>query len=40
VLPRKLRCQAEYAQRANLWSDLAVLARTVRIVFLRQRATG
>jgi lipopolysaccharide/colanic/teichoic acid biosynthesis glycosyltransferase len=29
ILPRKLRRQADYAQRANWASDLAVIARTV-----------
>jgi lipopolysaccharide/colanic/teichoic acid biosynthesis glycosyltransferase len=36
ILPRKLRCQAAYAQRASLTSDLAVLARTVRVVLVRR----
>jgi lipopolysaccharide/colanic/teichoic acid biosynthesis glycosyltransferase len=37
ILPRKLRCQAEYAQHASLASDLAVLARSVRVVLARRR---
>jgi lipopolysaccharide/colanic/teichoic acid biosynthesis glycosyltransferase len=40
ILPRKLRRQAEYAQTASLASDLAVLARTVRVVLARQRAAS
>jgi lipopolysaccharide/colanic/teichoic acid biosynthesis glycosyltransferase len=39
ILPRKLRRQAEYAQSASLASDLAVLARSVRVLFARQRVT-
>lgn len=35
ILPRKMRCSAEYAQRATLWSDLGVLARTVRLLASR-----
>ena len=37
ILPRKLRLQAEYAQRASLASDLAVLARSLRVVLTRLR---
>jgi lipopolysaccharide/colanic/teichoic acid biosynthesis glycosyltransferase len=40
ILPRKLRCQADYAQRASLASDLAVLVRTLRVVLSRPRATS
>jgi lipopolysaccharide/colanic/teichoic acid biosynthesis glycosyltransferase len=32
ILPRKMRCAADYARRATLWSDVAVLARTVRLL--------
>lgn len=35
ILPRKLALQAEYAARATLWSDLAVLGRTLRVLVLR-----
>jgi lipopolysaccharide/colanic/teichoic acid biosynthesis glycosyltransferase len=35
ILPRKLRRQAEYAQRANVASDLAVIARTLRMLAQR-----
>jgi len=37
ILPRKLRRQAEYAQSASLASDLAVLARTLRMLLARLR---
>ena len=36
VLPRKLRAQADYAQRATLWSDLGVIARTVGVLLRRR----
>ena len=32
ILPSKLALQAAYAERATLWTDLAVLARTLRVV--------
>ncbi len=35
ILPRKLALQAEYAARATLWSDLAVLGRTLRVLVSR-----
>jgi len=35
VLPRKLALQADYAARATLWSDLAVLGRTLRVLLGR-----
>jgi lipopolysaccharide/colanic/teichoic acid biosynthesis glycosyltransferase len=35
ILPRKLQCAADYAQRANLCSDLGVLARTLRLLVRR-----
>jgi lipopolysaccharide/colanic/teichoic acid biosynthesis glycosyltransferase len=35
ILPAKLQCAADYAQRADLRSDLRVLARTVRAVWAR-----
>jgi len=40
ILPRKLRLQANYARSASLASDLAVLARSVRVVWARQRAAS
>jgi len=35
VLPRKLRAQAEYVERATWWSDLAVMCRTLRVLLAR-----
>lgn len=35
ILPRKLALQAEYAARATLWSDLAVLGRTLKVLVSR-----
>ncbi len=35
ILPRKLSLQAEYAASATLWSDLAVLARTLGVLLRR-----
>jgi lipopolysaccharide/colanic/teichoic acid biosynthesis glycosyltransferase len=35
ILPRKLRAQADYALRATLGSDLALLLRTLRVLLLR-----
>ena len=35
ILPRKLRRQAEYVERANCRSDLAVMARTLRVLLAR-----
>jgi len=35
ILPRKLALQAAYAARATLWSDLAVLGRTLRVLVSR-----
>ena len=35
ILPRKLALQAEYAASATLWSDLAVLGRTLRLLAAR-----
>jgi len=35
ILPRKLRRQVEYAERATWWSDLAVMARTLRVLLAR-----
>lgn len=32
ILPRKVRCAADYAERATLLTDLAVLLRTVRVL--------
>jgi lipopolysaccharide/colanic/teichoic acid biosynthesis glycosyltransferase len=38
ILPRKLQYAADYAQRANLRSDLGVLLRTLRLLWARGRA--
>jgi lipopolysaccharide/colanic/teichoic acid biosynthesis glycosyltransferase len=35
ILPRKLQCAADYADRANLRSDLGVLWRTLRLLMQR-----
>jgi lipopolysaccharide/colanic/teichoic acid biosynthesis glycosyltransferase len=35
ILPRKLQRQAEYARRATLISDVAVLGRTLRVLLAR-----
>ena len=35
ILPAKLALQAAYAEHATLWSDLAVLGRTLRVVLSR-----
>ncbi len=35
ILPRKLRRQAEYVERANWKSDLAVIGRTLRLLVQR-----
>jgi lipopolysaccharide/colanic/teichoic acid biosynthesis glycosyltransferase len=35
ILPRKLQRQVEYAERATWWSDLAVMARTLRVLLAR-----
>lgn len=35
ILPRKLALQAEYAAAATLWSDIAVLGRTLRVLVAR-----
>ncbi len=35
ILPRKLALQAQYAASATLWSDLAVLGRTLRVLLAR-----
>ena len=36
LLPRKLRCAADYADRATLWTDLGVLARTFSTLLFRR----
>jgi lipopolysaccharide/colanic/teichoic acid biosynthesis glycosyltransferase len=36
ILPRKLRAAVEYANRATLWSDLIVLARTLHLLVSRR----
>ena len=35
ILPAKLALQADYAARATLWTDLAVLGRTLRVLLSR-----
>jgi lipopolysaccharide/colanic/teichoic acid biosynthesis glycosyltransferase len=35
ILPRKLALAADYADRASLWTDLAVLGRSVGVLFFR-----
>jgi lipopolysaccharide/colanic/teichoic acid biosynthesis glycosyltransferase len=35
ILPRKLECAAAYASRATLWTDLAVIGRTLRLLLRR-----
>lgn len=35
LLPAKLRASADYAERATLWSDLVVLARTLGVLLRR-----
>ena len=35
ILPVKLQAAADYAARASLWTDLQVIARTVRLLWLR-----
>jgi lipopolysaccharide/colanic/teichoic acid biosynthesis glycosyltransferase len=35
ILPRKLQAAADYAARATLWTDLRVIARTVRMLLQR-----
>jgi lipopolysaccharide/colanic/teichoic acid biosynthesis glycosyltransferase len=35
ILPHKLALQAQYAAQATLWSDLAVLGRTLRVLLAR-----
>ena len=32
ILPRKLQCAADYADQASLWTDLRVIARTLRVL--------
>jgi lipopolysaccharide/colanic/teichoic acid biosynthesis glycosyltransferase len=36
ILPAKLQAAADYAERATLWTDLGVLARTLRVLMLRR----
>jgi lipopolysaccharide/colanic/teichoic acid biosynthesis glycosyltransferase len=38
ILPRKLRCAADYAEHATLWTDLGLLARTLRVLLTRRPA--
>ena len=33
ILPLKLQAAADYAERATLWTDLAVIARTLRVLW-------
>ena len=35
ILPRKLQRQVEYVERATWWTDLAVMARTLRVLLAR-----
>ncbi len=35
ILPRKLARAADYADRASVWSDIAVIGRTVRVLVTR-----
>jgi lipopolysaccharide/colanic/teichoic acid biosynthesis glycosyltransferase len=35
ILPRKLARAADYADHASLWSDLAVIGRSVRVLLAR-----
>jgi lipopolysaccharide/colanic/teichoic acid biosynthesis glycosyltransferase len=35
ILPRKLQCAADYAERASVWSDLAIIGRSVRVLVTR-----
>jgi lipopolysaccharide/colanic/teichoic acid biosynthesis glycosyltransferase len=35
ILPRKLQAAADYAERASLWTDLQVIARTLRLLLGR-----
>jgi lipopolysaccharide/colanic/teichoic acid biosynthesis glycosyltransferase len=37
ILPRKLQAAADYAERANLWTDLQVIARTLRVLLGKGR---
>ena len=36
ILPRKLQAAADYAAQASLWTDLQVIARTVRVLWVRR----
>ena len=35
ILPRKLQAAADYAERATLWTDLKIIARTLRLLIAR-----
>ena len=35
ILPKKLRCAVDYAEHATLWTDLGLLARTLRVLLAR-----
>jgi len=35
ILPIKLQAAADYAARASLWTDLGVIVRTVRLLWMR-----
>ncbi len=35
ILPRKLQCAADYADHASVWSDIAIIGRTVRVLVTR-----
>ena len=32
ILPKKLQCAADYAERATLWTDLRLIGRTLRLL--------
>ena len=38
ILPRKLQAAADYAARANLWTDLQVIVRTLRVLLGKGRS--
>jgi len=38
ILPRKLQAAADYAAQANLWTDLQVIARTLRVLLGKGRS--
>ena len=38
IMPKKLKCAADYAEHATLWTDLGLLARTLRVLLTRRPA--